>query len=665
MNGQLCYRESAEGFILENEAAAVRCQTEKALCEIDFKRSGRPAVGSCGFEFRYRGKIYRGEELSMCSRKCYCEHMGGESTAVLAIFLPSLTVRWRFTLSERRESLLVRLSLEGQDIISSNYMCPLRVEGKVFPLGESRLPRLLYVPYDNDKWIRYKAQEFQACGTSYELTAVYDDDTRNGYVIGSVTHDHWKTGIVTHGGYGELSMMRVFGGVADTNTRDPGHPHGAVRGKQIESPAIMLLYSDDFREGLRLYGLLNAEFAPPPAWDRGVIFGWNSWACLTTSVSLDAYLKVSETFDRWKTIGFSNSGEVYVNFDSFWDRLTPQELLKAVDTVHSRGQKAGIYYTPFTCWTHDLDRVVEDTDGRWTWRDLILRDEDDNPIPPIAGGFPVDPTHPGNLMRVERRIRRFIDMGFDYLKVDFMSHGACEGVHWLRSVTTGVEAYRYGLEAMCALIRPETLKRPFFLDFSIAPLFPHGYAHARRISCDSFGQIYDTEYMLNSLTYSFWQNGTIYPYTDPDHTCLYHSVGRPVSETEEARSRLLASAIGGTVLLLSDDYRDTRAVERTEALLTPEYLEIARRGEAFLPVECFRGESASRFYTRDDGDRVYLAVFNFEDEDAVLSLPVRRIPGIPEDAVFTCTVSGFTCAGPVLSIPLPPRGCALMRYDRT
>ena len=664
MDAQVLYRESGEGFTLENARVSVRCRADRALCEIEFRDSRRPAVKECGFEFRRRDKLYAGEALSAAPRRYWCERDGEETSAVLEIRLAVMAVRWRFTLSGGGEALLVRLSLEGDDIISSNYMCPLKVEGRAFPLPGAKLPRLLYVPYDNDKWIRYRAQEFQTCGTSYEFTAVYDDDTRNGYVAGSVTHDRWKTGITTHGGYGELSMFRIYGGAADANTRDPTHPHGAVRGKRVESPVVMLGYYDDFRQGLEAYGRMNARFAPAPKWDGGVIFGWNSWACLTTSVCFDAYVKVSETFDRWKDMGFSNQGTAYVNFDSFWDRLSKEEMKKAVETVHKRGQKAGIYYTPFTCWTHDPDRVVEDTDGRWTWRDLILRDETDDPIPPIAGGYPVDPTHPGNVTRVERRIRSFIEMGFDYLKVDFMSHGACEGVHYLRDVTTGVEAYNYGLKAMCAPLSPEALGRPFFVDFSIAPLFPHGYANARRVSCDSFGQIYDTEYVLNSVTYSFWQNGTIYNYADPDHTCLYRSVGRPVSDPEEARSRLLASVIAGTVLLLSDDYRIPEAVERTERLLTREYLDVARAGRAFLPTECSRGDRASRFYYRDDGERVYLAAFNFEDERALLRLELARIPGVDEGAVFVSDADALRCGGPVLSVPLPPRGCALLHWDR-
>lgn len=664
MAANCTFAKQEEGFILQNEYIRIEYAADKALYELSFLDSGKPATRGCGLEFRYQGRMYTHHDVCVCPTDIRCEDTAEETKVTVERLFGPLIVRQIFRLSTQSRYLQLQLELEGRDMISSNYICPLYIQGQVFPLPGAKTPRLLYVPYDNDKWIRYKAQEMQTCGTSYEVTAVYDDDSRNGYIIGAVTHDQWKTGITTHGGYGELSMLRIFGGAADANTRDPYQPHGKVRGKCIASPVMMVGYYDDFRDGMEAYGRLCAHYLPAPEWNEGVIFGWNSWACLTTSICYDAFAKVSETFQKWQPLGYENNGTVYVNFDSFWDRLTPEELKASVELCHARGQKAGIYYTPFTCWHNNFDRPVEGTNGRYTYRDIILRDDNDDPIPPIAGGYPIDPTHPGNIQRVDAAIKSFIDLGFDYLKVDFMSHGACEGVHYQHEITTGVAAYHYGLKAMCRQIQPEVLGRPFFLDFSIAPLFPHGYANARRISCDAFGQMYDTEYMLNSLTYGFWQNGTIYNFTDPDHTCLYQSVGRPVSSENEAHSRMLASCIGGTVLLLSDDYRIPKAAARTEKLLRREYLDVARTGGVFRPVECADGEKASRFYCRMDGSRTYLAAFNFSAEPAVLTLPVDRIGQLPANAEFITGDGAVRLSGPVLEIPLEGHGCILLHHDQ-
>jgi hypothetical protein len=51
------------------------------------------------------------------------------------------------------------------------------------------------VPFANDGFVRYNAMPINNSGTSYEVGAFYDNTSRNGLVVGSVTHDTWKTGI--------------------------------------------------------------------------------------------------------------------------------------------------------------------------------------------------------------------------------------------------------------------------------------------------------------------------------------------------------------------------------------------------------------------------------------------------------------------------------------
>lgn len=86
---------------------------------------------------------------------------------------------------------------------------------------------------------------------------------------------------------------------------------------------------------------------------------------------------------------------------------------------------------------------------------------------------------------------------------------------------TGLQAYNLGMALIKNRLDPMVIGRPFFINLSIAPMFPHQYAHSRRIYCDAFGTLKDTEYMLSSLTYGWWMNGTIYPFNDPEHTVLF------------------------------------------------------------------------------------------------------------------------------------------------
>ena len=94
-----------------------------------------------------------------------------------------------------------------------------------------------------------------------------------------------------------------------------------------------------------------------------------------------------------------------------------------------------------------------------------------------------------------------------------------------------------------------------------------------------------------------------------------------------------------------------------------EFLEIAREGKAFLPVEYHDGEKASRFFYRQDAGRIYLAAFHFHPESATLTLPVARIGTLSEHALFTNSDGSMRVQGPVLEIALAGCDCVLLHCD--
>ena len=147
------------------------------------------------------------------------------------------------------------------------------------------------------------------------------------------------------------------------------------------------------------------------------------------------------------------------------------------------------------------------------------------------------------------------------------------GDHHDPAITTGVAAYAYGMQRVEDDLSPEKIGRPFFISLLIAPLFP-AYGHSRRVSCDAFGRLEDTEYLLSAVTFGWWTNGTLYQFNDPDRTVIsrdadpYHGSAPPgsIQTLKEARSRVDASIITGTVLLDSDDLIDPRAQQRAEEI---------------------------------------------------------------------------------------------------
>lgn len=550
-------------------------------------------------------------------------------------------MRQTFWMYETTPYFFVQVELEGgTEALETNYMSPLTVDAA---LGSSAIAlgtgaaelRALLVPFDNDKWVRYESVPMPGQLESYEVTAVLEPASRKGLIIGSVTHDTWKTGLKIIGEEGSaIHRLEVYGGVAGEYTRDT-IPHGTLIGQTIASPRIFVGMYDDYRVGLEQYGMANAKIAPPLRWEHGVPFGWNSWSAAGADLDYELYVHTSDFLKSLYDGGFHHHGTVYINFDSFWTNLSEVQLEDAVRHVRGNGQKAGIYWTPFAFWGNDFDRNVEGTDGKYTYRDLLLRDDQGHILPELDGGLAIDPTHPGSLLRTEWYLERFVQAGFEYMKLDFLGHGALEGRHFDPEIRTGIQAYNFGMALIKRRLDPDVIGRPFFINLSIAPMFPHQYAHSRRISCDAFGTLKDTEYMLNSLTYGWWMSGTLYPYNDPDHTVLYKSFNQEPTITQEGRSRFNASIIAGTVLLMGDDFRQEEARNRASAWLTrPELQAIGRAGKSFKPLEGNTNDSAVDIFFKMVGNKeVYIAVFNYNKDEAVeKTISVERLGLSKEDS---------------------------------
>ncbi|GAE07693.1 alpha-galactosidase [Paenibacillus sp. JCM 10914] len=267
---------------------------------------------------------------------------------------------------------------------------------------------------------------------------------------------------------------------------------------------------------------------------------------------------------------------------------------------------------------------VEGTDGKYTYGDIVLKDKNGIIVPALMG-YALDPTHPGTKMKMDYDIERFKKAGYEFLKLDFITHAALEGDHYDKNVKTGIQAFNQG---MAYLI--EKLEGTMFVNTSIAPIFPSQYAHARRISCDIDGSVGSTEYQLNNLTYGWWQNGTIYHYTDPDYMTLEKG-----ETLEGARTRVNAAAISGTMFLNSDDVTKPEVQKLMQQLLTnPRINELAVSGKAFRTVEGNTGAGSSDIFVMENDGVYYLAVFNFATNDAAKNVDLARA-GIPGDYKIT------------------------------
>ena len=485
--------------------------------------------------------------------------------------LPKLTQY--FYLYPGKEYILTDFTVEAKEEIRSGRMAPVNVDS-ISGFLQAGDNRALFVPFDNDKWIRYQSHPlgFDTL-VSYEVTAIFNNESRNGLVIGSVEHDNWKTGIsIGKGDRDNIGSLVCYGGIADEQTRDV-KAHGALAGKKIKSPKVFLGFFEDWCDGLEAYAKANAVIAPPKAWEKAVPFGWNSWGALQFNLTYEKAMEVSDYFkENLQNNHFVNPDQtVYIGLDSGWDCMNEEQLKSFIEKCKSNGQIGGIYWTPFTDWARDPERTV-DAAPEYKYKDIYL----------YANGKPQE-----------------LDGAYAVIQTE---------------ITTGIQGYNYGMKLLNQYFGD------MYINLSISPVFPAQYAQSRRIACDAWNQIKDTEYTLNALSYGWWQK-YIYQYNDADHIVL-----RDATDGEN-RARITSGVITG-IYITGDDFSaggGKDAKEKSQKYLTNAAVNAVATGEVFRPVEG-NGEKPEHIFVRKTPDgRFHCAVFNYSDQEQTTVLSLERI----------------------------------------
>ena len=659
------YENRAEQ-VFENGALRLVCDTDNGIWS--FSVSGIPVITDAHAEVLLGDTAVSSDDFSV--------HLT-EQIGNTVLFLHSGHPAFSGTMTqafELADALFTEVQVTGT-ALSSNRITPIAV----YPGG---LPEMsdgvfIQIPFDNDQWVEPAVIPFFKLGRStfsYETAALADRESGAGMVVGSVEHDVWKTGIRLDALHGTLRNFTVFGGIADSGTRD-NSPHGSVSGDEIHSPKIFLGYFTDWRDGMNAYAGANAAIVPPKESVPDVPFGYNSWGVLQDKVRYSDMTAVSDYIREYLQDAWTQDGApVYVNIDSFWDyivrndpsaELSLEDALKAfAEHCHANGQKAGIYYTPFTAWYGDEEALksAEMEGSDYTCYDAALRKSDGSGLyGKLDGGYALDPTHPGTIARMEQKLRRFIDLGFEYVKLDFMTHGAAEGQHYDPAVTTGMQAYNAGMAKIA-----EICGGKLYVNLSIAPLFPYQYADGRRISCDAFSSVDNTKHVLSYLTACFWED-KLYSYPDPDHLVVWGKDGN-VSEGE-ARCRVTSGVISGTSFLVGDDLSDAADIpEKHERMLkmfgNADIIAAAKLGRMFQPFAFpdANARCAEAYRLLADGE-LYLAVFNFDRAEKEIRYDLAG--HLPAGMIFTAAElwrgGEGLMDGSVLTYTIPAEDAALFR----
>lgn len=518
---------------------------------------------------------------------------------------------------------ITQLEIKGQSI-ATNYLAPL-ISAKIQFANATQL-QTVFIPYDNDAFISYDSKAVAAIenNRSAEVGLLFDNDSREGLVIGSLEHTVWKTAVETTHSKDSVTISAWAGYTEKNVTRDE-IPHGLVKGNNVLSPKMFIGHFADWRIGMETYAKTNRSIEKPFVfnWDKPTPVGWNSWGVLQEKINYENTTAVADFFAD-AIPQFRIGKTAYIDLDSFWDNMVQggftgdfSKVKAFADYCRQKGLEPGAYWAPFTDWgdKNNPARIAEGTE--FTFGEMWTKVG--NGYFDFDGARAIDPTHPGTLKRIDYVIGKLKACGFKMIKIDFLGHAAAESTAFSDStITTGMQAYRVGMEHLVKALDGQML-----IYGAISPsLATSRYVHTRRIACDAWKTIADTQYTLNSLNYGWWQTYT-YNYIDADHVVF-------AEEKEGAnRARLMSAVITGT-LITGDNYSINGPwSERAKELLqNKELLKIVENGVAFQPIEGNTGTKTSETFVRKIGDVWYLAVFNYGKSPKEYHLPIERM-GLP------------------------------------
>lgn len=518
------------------------------------------------------------------------------------------TVYQHFFCYANSENLFVQLEIEGTDL-KSNYLVPL--VGTIETATEAQTVK---VPFDNDTFIRYEAKPItQDLQHSAELGMCYNTESKKGWVAGSVNHLVWKSAVAFSN-----NTLKVFSGYTDAKVTRDEMAHASLTGNKISSATFFIGYYQNFQDGLKSYALASKIVEPSYVnrWTKATPIGWNSWGVIASKLNYQNATAVVDYFSKDLPAFRNEDGAAYIDLDSFWDNMVSgdfTQLKKFVAYCKEHHLEPGVYWAPFTDWGFKDGPNRKAEGSGFTFGELWTKTE--KGYFDLDGARALDPTHPGTQARIRYVIGKLKDCGFKMIKIDFLGHAAAEskGFHD-RNILTGMQAYRIGMESLS-----NALDNSMLVYAAISPsLATYRYAHMRRIACDAWKSIENTEYTLNSVTHGWWQS-YLYDYIDADHL-VFDGESQSVND-----ARLISGLVTGTVILGDDYGLKADWQTRIAAILqSAEIKKVFADGKAFLPV-VNSNKQTSNVFVKHSGNETYIAVFNYDKKSASVKFNVAEL----------------------------------------
>ncbi|MFD0619934.1 discoidin domain-containing protein [Paenibacillus sp. GCM10027629] len=652
----------------------------------DFSWSGTTMVRGFHSEAKLTGHEERLSSLDAVSRTAewsslqddaYGKH--GKKLTVINTFASGITMDVNFYVYPKSSYILVDMQVHNDNQLTVEILEPITADN--LDIGAGMDKRIFTTPYTNNFDFgvapvdqfghsqngadRFHGEELtweKFNGISHWVASMFDNTDKQGIVAGAATVKQWKSSQKL----GEAASKN--GALTAFSLYNWG---GSIHGKSVASDKFFLGFYEDYQQGLEEYGSVYNMGEPHMEWQGEVPMGYNTFYSHDSYATAEAmYPMVDYVAEHLKPLGYQ-----YFNLDGGFqpEGGMPFEdaMAKFADYVHEKGLKVGGYSTPFTIYEGWLDLPVEGSN--LTHRDICLRDEQGNLIKTYLNTYALDATHPVAQQVIKRNVEQYIAWGFDYLKLDFIDMGMYEGKHYDPSAN-GMQNYRIGL----GIIRDTVLaaNRPIYINESIAPLLPAAFAHGRRAACDTslgVASYSGIERQAMNSAASWWTNGTLYAYNDPDMYMPEYVIQGFWHKYSQRDAKLLATtvALGGGHWLLGDNLPFV-ADDRWKWVKNKELLALVKQGKAAKPVNMTNfyhqeEHSPSVIYTTDAEDNRIVGLSNWTSEEQNITVKFEDLGLKPNhNYAITELYSGDqqgTAKGSY-TYKLPAKGTAILRIAK-
>jgi alpha-galactosidase len=446
--------------------------------------------------------------------------------------------------------------------------------------------------------------------------------------------------------------------------------------QEIKSERLLISLGDDYHRQLETYAHIIRDLhrarisAPTP-------MGWWSWtayyAKLDESTALANAKWISQNL---KALGYNffhidegyaiGRGD-YLTADA---KLFPNGMEPLEKKIAAMGLTPAIWTAPF-----------EVSENSWVYKnhpEWLVKNRDGKPIC-LTGADPpnhdriyaLDPTHPGAQQYLTPTYSTMATQwGIRYIKLDFMEDAAIEGEHY-RPNTSAIEAQRKGLEIIRAAVGDKV-----WLDKDGSEMLnPVGLVDMGRISQDTghnFKALKDT---ATGIAARYYMNRN-YFIADPDAFMVTAGKGENTLSLDEAKVSIALAAVSGGMFEIGDKLPgfDSQP-ERLALLKNPTLLEMAKRGEASVPVDLMTylpedGQPSIFFLkSKDKENEGILTVFNWTDHERTHLVNTRDLGMPAEGMLYTfndvLTEERGNCNACVESVHLMPHSVSMRRITWT